>query len=432
MQKDPDKDFVPVNQILGKEASIGPIPTSQLLPWIGIAIISYTLTQGFFNLGMPWFIATTVWLIFSWWLLTGNQPHHFVNQFRKPPGANWYNAGWRYLSPLREKRPESIKSQVKDSQTRIKCKPISRTDQNGKQRTFMPFQNFQDLVCLVTIKKERHQVSGFLLNKGSQYQVVFGFRTPGLHNLLERQEITALTAALEEGLKDIPQGEKMTIHTGCFSDCQSRQTELNQLANNCQLTPISILVKNEQKRVGELTELGIRQQWEQIIFCTWTFNADSGVRSSDLISKTLRFASQSINKTIGWFTGNEQIYREQFFHRLLLKSFEQGFIPWEILLNTKIGLETQPCTSEYPPYIPPEGGNEGGGGSSTRRLPLPSPNCCCWRRRQLTTASAKLKPATGTPLPSSLKGSWGVPPVPNTGAVGTVSGFPAGTRNVPS
>lgn len=344
MLKDPDKDFVQVNQILGKEASLGGlIPTSQVLPWMVIIILSYTFTQGFFNLGMPWFIGTSIWLIVSWWLLTGNKPHSFVNKFRKPPGSDWCNGHLLYLSPLRETRPESIRQQVKDSQTRVKTKPISRPDQSGKKKTFMPFQNFQDLVCLVNIEKDRHSASGFLLNKGSQYQIVFGFRTKGWHNLLHRHEITNSLKALEEGLKDFPDGEKLTIHTGCFSDDRDRQEELTQLADNCQLTPISILVRNEQKKIQELTQLGIRQTWEQIVFCTWTFNTESGARASDLISRALRFISQSLHKAIGWFTGNERIYREEFFQQLLLKAFEQGFIPWEILLNTKIGLETRPC-----------------------------------------------------------------------------------------
>jgi hypothetical protein len=65
MLKDPDKDFISVNNILGKQASIGFIPAEQFLPWMVIAVISYILTNGFFSLGMPWFFTTAFWLIVS-------------------------------------------------------------------------------------------------------------------------------------------------------------------------------------------------------------------------------------------------------------------------------------------------------------------------------------------------------------------------------
>ncbi len=341
-----DSDFITVNQLLGKEASIGFIPASQILPWIAIIIISYAFTNGFFSLGIPWFLAISFWLIVSWWLLTLTNPHLFVDKFRPPPGHEWCNGNLLYLSPLTKNRPKPIREKIKDSTTRLRLKPLVKPLPNGQSKRFMPFQNFHDLVCLVEIKKDNRTVSGYLLNRGNQYQIVFGFRTKGFHNLGDSNEISNAAIALEEGLKELPPGEKMTVHTGCYSLDSERQFELTQLADNCGLTPISILVRNEQKRVQELTLNGTRQTWNQIIFCTWTFHSASGSASTDLIGKSLRFLSQSVNLAVGWFTGNEQIYQEQFYQQLLLKSFEQGFVPWEILLNTKIGLETRPCSSD--------------------------------------------------------------------------------------
>lgn len=346
MYKDPDKDFVAVNQILGKPASIGIIPAHQILPWIIILILSYLLTNGFFSLGMPWFIITSLWLIFSWWLLTGNQPHQFVDKFRNPPGQEWCNGNLPYLSPFIQNRPTHLRNHIRDSTTRIRLQPLTQPNQIGQNRRFMPFQNFQNLVCLVTIQKDGRKVSGYLLQQGKQYQVVFGFRTPGFHNLLSRQEVTHTMIALEEGLKGLPSGEKMTLHTGCYRQNFARQQELTEAANTCSLKPVSILLRNEQKRLQDLTVQGTHQEWNLLIFSTWTFNTESGSNHQDFISQALNFLSQLTSKAVGWFTGNEQIYKEQFYKRLLLQSFEEGYISWELLLNTKMGLETQPCNSQ--------------------------------------------------------------------------------------
>jgi hypothetical protein len=343
MRKDPDRDFVVVNQLLGEPPSIFFIPANQVLPWMVITAASYTVTNGFFSLGMPVFIAVSFWLNITWWLLTGKQPHLFFDKFRTPPGKDWYNGNLTYVSPIPENRSRQLRQLIPDSTAKVKLKPIVQIDRQGQKQLFMPFQNYQDLICPVTIEKDGRSVSGFLLNKGNQYQIVFAFRSSGLHDILDRHEITNTAIALEEGLKEMPPGERMTIHLGCYSDDSKRQQELSQIADRCHLTPISILTRNEQKRVQELTQAGLRQTWSQIIFCSWTFDLHTGVKSNDAIGRSLKAIAQMSNSLLNWFTGEQRIYQENFYKQLLLKAFDRGFIPWELLLNTKLGLNTRPC-----------------------------------------------------------------------------------------
>jgi hypothetical protein len=266
MHKDPDKDFISVNQLLGEPPSIFFLPANQIIPWIFIGIICYTLTQGFFSLGLPAFCISTLWLSISWWLLTGKEPHNFTDKFRATPGKDWCNGNLPYISPLAENRPLQLRTKIPDAETRVKLKPIAQFNPQGQQENFMPFQNYQDLICPIAIEKDGRSASGFLLNKGSQYQVVFAFKSKGFHNILDRNEITNTMKALEEGFKELPHGERITIHTGCFSVDEKRQEQLNKLADDCELAPIAILTRNEQKRIRELTESGLRQEWKQIIF----------------------------------------------------------------------------------------------------------------------------------------------------------------------
>ncbi|HEY9628326.1 MAG TPA: hypothetical protein V6C84_13580 [Coleofasciculaceae cyanobacterium] len=133
----------------------------------------------------------------------------------------------------------------------------------------MPFQNDMNLCCIAEIKKDGREVSAFLLEVGKhQYQFVFAFQLEGLHDLLTKTEIVAVADALEEGLKYLPAGERMTFCTGCYSNDTLRQQDLEALADICGFTPISVLLRNEQKRLQELTASGKRQVWQQYVFCT--------------------------------------------------------------------------------------------------------------------------------------------------------------------
>jgi hypothetical protein len=47
MERDFNREFIKVNRILGKQASIGPIPADQLGPWVAIIVLCYVITNGF-------------------------------------------------------------------------------------------------------------------------------------------------------------------------------------------------------------------------------------------------------------------------------------------------------------------------------------------------------------------------------------------------
>jgi hypothetical protein len=346
MENNPQNEFIKVNRILGKQASIGPIPAEQLVPWIAIIIVSYIITNGLLSLGMGWFFATSFWLIVSWWILTGNQPHQFLDRWRKPPGNEWYNCNNIYISPLPEKRPAWVRRRYSDSQINIQFKPLIVPNQYGGKSRFMPFQNEVNICCIAEIKKDDRQVAALLLEQGqSQYQLVFGFHIAGLHNILHESEVSEFAHAIEEGMKDLPIGERITFCTGCYSDDTQRQTQLNALANDCHLKPISVLIRNEQLRIEELKKAGTRQQWQQIAFCTWTSDQQGSSQQKDFVGAVIEKCRNLGTWVVESITGNKRIYQETFFKKLLLQGFQQGFIQWEVLLNTKIGLEVTPCSA---------------------------------------------------------------------------------------
>lgn len=98
--RDPDKTFIKVNKALGKIPSIGPVPANQILPWIGILIASWLVTMEFFDWGLAVFFAMSLWLIATWWLLTGKRAYQFLDRFKSPPDTDWITGYVRYTSLL--------------------------------------------------------------------------------------------------------------------------------------------------------------------------------------------------------------------------------------------------------------------------------------------------------------------------------------------
>lgn len=108
MSQDQDKEFRPVNQILGSQPSLGPIPADQVFPWVVIALASYFIINGIFG-GIfasefqkwLWTILITIWGIATWWILTGGKSWRFLSKFIGVP--TWTRGFARYQSILEVK-----------------------------------------------------------------------------------------------------------------------------------------------------------------------------------------------------------------------------------------------------------------------------------------------------------------------------------------
>lgn len=91
---------VKINEVLGKQPSIGLLNANQILPMMVIILGSYALFDGFLGLGLPVVLFVSIWGIGTWLMLTGNDPDSYLNLYRKPPKRNWTIGGAVYVSPL--------------------------------------------------------------------------------------------------------------------------------------------------------------------------------------------------------------------------------------------------------------------------------------------------------------------------------------------
>lgn len=91
--------FCSVNQSLGAQPTLGPIPTSLLGPSLTILAGSYSLTQILLNLSFASFLLLAVWLICTWWVVVGEKTWQFTNKLvRVPHWSRGYVLYHRYLT----------------------------------------------------------------------------------------------------------------------------------------------------------------------------------------------------------------------------------------------------------------------------------------------------------------------------------------------
>ena len=105
MPQEKDPEFRPVNQILGSQPSLGPIPADQIIPWAVIALSVYFIINGVFG-GLfeddfqkwLWIVLMTGWGMATWWILTGGKSWRFLSKLIAVP--TWSRGFARYQSWL--------------------------------------------------------------------------------------------------------------------------------------------------------------------------------------------------------------------------------------------------------------------------------------------------------------------------------------------
>lgn len=196
---------------------------------------------------------------------------------------------------------------------------------------------------MLRVAFNRRDIGAYILTKGSQkdrYCFVFGFECRGIHSTLRAEQIDTIFNNIEAGLKDIPSGEKMTLHLGSFISDQQRQQELATLAKNSISPDIKYLLMAERARAKELTKSGIRKPKFLRIYVTYTVEPNAA-NADDLIEKLLA-------RTESWwlkFKGDISEVENQRLETLITNAYKQGFSRWEQLLGNKMGLDIKPLTA---------------------------------------------------------------------------------------
>ncbi|AFY46678.1 hypothetical protein Nos7524_0773 [Nostoc sp. PCC 7524] len=213
----------------------------------------------------------------------------------------------------------------------------------GQESRLTPFEDALHLSTMLRIALDGRDIGAYILTKGTQkdkFCFVFGFECRGIHTTLRKEQIDPIFNNIEAGLKDIPDGETMTLHMGSFSSDQQRQDELTDLIRRAPSRDIKYLLMAERARVQELTKAGIRKPKFLQIYVTYTIEP-SATQADDWIEKLLA-------KAEGWwwkFKGDIAEIENQRIESIITKAYQQGFCRWEQLLSNKMGLDIQPLTA---------------------------------------------------------------------------------------
>ncbi|NBD31711.1 MAG: hypothetical protein GVY17_01725 [Cyanobacteria bacterium] len=338
MRRDPENDQIILNPILGQQPSIGPIPATQLLPWSLIVVLAYIATNFFFDFGLLAWLLVSFWGMGSWWLLTGENPAHFLNLWRFPPGKEWIFCEQKWGSPLR--KPKDFLVSLK------RINPVRIANKKGGMDNFMPFHNSLDLVCFGRTEIENMEVSFYILKGNGQWRCVFPFALEGIHTRLTSQQVGIMAQQIEEGIKEFPNDEKATFILGSSTETRSREWELEVQSRNATIPLCKALNLDQAVKTRNLGEQGIRQNWDQLVFCTYTVSEAGESKADDPLGKLLNLAKKRFDQWMERIKGAERRNLEEFFRNLIFHAYHDGFTHWSLLLNTKMGVNVRPLTEK--------------------------------------------------------------------------------------
>lgn len=214
----------------------------------------------------------------------------------------------------------------------------------GSETRLTPFEDALHLATMLRVALNERDIGAYILTKGTQkdrFCFVFGFECRGIHTTLRSEQIDTIFSNLEAGLKDIPNGERITLHLGSFSSDKQRQKELAALIKSTPSQDIKYLLMSERARVQELTRSGIRKPKFLRIYVTYTVEPEAS-NTDDWIEKLLAKGELWWSK----FKGDFAEVENQRLENIIVNAYKNGFCRWEQILSNKMGLEIKPMNAE--------------------------------------------------------------------------------------
>lgn len=224
--------------------------------------------------------------------------------------------------------------------TKVGKQRVTLIENNQKQSvTLSAFEDFNALAGLAQIELKGRKVGVQILQKGKRYCFVFGFVCKGVHDTLRPDQIPPTLRSFEAALKELPIGERMTVHLSSFTSDRDRQKQLDHLLNKAPSSELRLLLMSEKTRAQELKQSGTRKPKSLHIYVTYTIEPNQKVTAdADWIEKALAKGVEL------WeiFKGQGDAIVQQHLETMLKRAFTEGYLRWEQLLNIKMGLDIKP------------------------------------------------------------------------------------------
>ena len=212
-----------------------------------------------------------------------------------------------------------------------------------KSSSLSAFEDFNHLAGFAQIELKGRSVGAAILQRSkNRFCFVFGFSSYGIHDTLRPDQIPPTISNFESALKELLPGERMTVHLSSFAEDADRQKELDALLAKAPSPELRLLLMSEKARTQELKRSGVRKPKKLHIFVTYTVEPnEQTTNESDWIEKAIAKCSGLWEVFKG---AGDDIVVEQT-RTMLERSFTEGYLRWEQLLNIKMGLDIKPMSS---------------------------------------------------------------------------------------
>ncbi|CCQ55401.1 hypothetical protein CWATWH0005_3181 [Crocosphaera watsonii WH 0005] len=301
------------------------LPSDHVQPvmYLGLASVLISII---FNLNFINGMLVCLWLCGTWLALTGFRPWLFVNQFIPLPKNGYYNVPSDFVSAENEEFEKIYK---------LRQQPWSVRHPNGGMKTYQPLHKDIPFHALMEIDIDGYKAAIPLLKNHREWSANIPFCYDGIHHELYDDDVVGTLDSVTELLDNLLAGERITFYQGKYSDYQARADVLNHEANVSKeknLAINNILMEAEAQRSKQLTHKGLRQLWQQLIFCSW--------RQSKGQNRGLNFLTNIIdNCELIWQNFSQLLLGTKkqkliFTYASLGQSiFNEGLMPWLMLLK---------------------------------------------------------------------------------------------------
>ena len=263
-----------VNSMIGTALGFGFITPKQI-PFAG-GILVLCLPFVFANPFQGLIIFLVIYGLF--WTLTGNDPSQFFERLKKP---NKYIAEEVEVDFNRAGIPQPKETRKMATTYKIR----------GKQKTFHHIEKKFLLKTYGQIELEGREIGFYLLRRGSQLMIIFGWSVAGLDPAMTSQQAESSLSSITDALNQLPKDLDLKIYQDVSSDFDEYlKRQANVFSDDLDLLSQEI-IKSRAKRGKELDREGRLQSNKLTIFAKYrlTLGGDYAVKQNwldDFLSQT--------------------------------------------------------------------------------------------------------------------------------------------------
>ena len=283
-------------------------------------------------LGINWTLSGSigVWFCAGWVFVAKDDAHDFISKFIPLPGAAYFIEPTLFV-------PATDKGVFKRKMKHLPKNKVITV--NGKKEKLVPFHKESDLHALMELSFGYDKFAVYLkCDKKGRWSATIPLLMKGLHTEMLDEDATNYALQLSQVLKDIPDGEDLTLMLGCRSKSHRRQEQLQKLRSKNNLPLIDLILSSDGYRIKETTAKGSRQEWSHYTYLSWEQQQNTGAKDDEL-AKVVSILGNFVQSKIASFTGTQNSRDYAIYSQIAKDIYEESYSSWKSILENKGKLE---------------------------------------------------------------------------------------------